>query len=70
MNLPVSSALEESYDTSVDDERLANAIVERRQLAQTLAASIDELRRTMDRRQAGVDAFKSIELMHAKLPPP
>lgn len=69
MNLPASSSnLDEAHDTSADHERLAIAIVERRQLAQMLAASLDDLRNTVDRRHAGVDSFKSLELLHAKLP--
>lgn len=69
MNLPAfSSELDETHDTSADHERLAIAIAERRQLARMLAASLDELRNSLDRRHAGVDAFKSLELAHAKLP--
>lgn len=69
MNLPAASPdLGERHDTSADHERLAIAIVERRQLAQMLAASLDELRNSVDRRHAGVNAFKSLELTHAKLP--
>jgi hypothetical protein len=69
MNLPASSSnLGERHDTTADQERLALAIVERRQLARMLTTSLDELRNSVDRRHAGVHAFKSLELTHAKLP--